>query len=54
MGKLYIVSGHTRTRVHAMPNKILICLQQNRIDVDQAAQADKLNECVSSANRVAS
>jgi len=34
--------------------QILICLQQNRIDVDQAAQADKLNDCVSTANQVAS
>ena len=34
--------------------KILSCLQQNRIDVDRAAQSDKLNDCVSSANRVAS
>lgn len=34
--------------------QILTCLQQNRIDVDQAAQADKLNDCVSSKNRVAS
>jgi glutathione-regulated potassium-efflux system ancillary protein KefG len=34
--------------------QILICLQQNRIDVDRAAQADKLNDCVSSANRVMS
>jgi putative NADPH-quinone reductase len=32
--------------------QILICLQQNRIDLDQAAQADKLNECVSLANGV--
>jgi len=34
--------------------KILICLQQNRIDVDRAAQADKLNECVSAASPVTS
>jgi glutathione-regulated potassium-efflux system ancillary protein KefG len=34
--------------------QILICLQQNRIDIDRAAQANKLNDCVSSANRVMS
>jgi glutathione-regulated potassium-efflux system ancillary protein KefG len=34
--------------------QILICLQQNRIDIDRAAQADKLNDCVSSTNRVMS
>jgi glutathione-regulated potassium-efflux system ancillary protein KefG len=34
--------------------QILICLQQKRIDVDRAAQADKLNECVSATNRVTS
>ncbi len=34
--------------------EILICLQQNRIDIDEAAQADKLNECVRTASRVGS
>ena len=34
--------------------QILVCLQQNRIDVDRAAQADKLNECVSAATPVTS
>jgi glutathione-regulated potassium-efflux system ancillary protein KefG len=34
--------------------QILICLQQKRIDVDRAAQSDKLNECVSATNRVTS
>jgi len=34
--------------------QILVCLQQNPIDVDRAAHADKLNECMSGANRVAS
>jgi len=34
--------------------QILICLQQNQIDVDRAAQADKLNECVSAASQVTS
>ena len=34
--------------------KILNCLQRNQIDVDRAAQADKLNECVSAASPVTS
>ena len=34
--------------------QILICLQQNRIDIDQAAQADKLNDCISTAAQAAS
>jgi len=34
--------------------KILICLRENRIDVDLAAQSDKLNQCVSAASPVTS
>ena len=48
-----VEDGKLDEHIHNWRN-ILACLQQGRIDIDRAMQADKLNECVSAISRVTS